>query len=124
MPPLLVEGRFMDLPSQFISSSRQLFFGRITDDDDEDDDDIVVVMECRDEWDSLWRFRSIVVVPSSSSLSSSSDNRRRWTVVVVSCLSRCHCRCCLYRCCYLWYHIVYLVWATLKSIASSAILDL
>ena len=60
------------------------------DDDDEDGDDddddmvvVVVMMVCNDEWDSLWRFRSIVVVvPSSSSLYSG-----RWKVVAVSCLS-------------------------------------
>jgi hypothetical protein len=66
---------FADLPSQSMmsSSSRPLLFLVMTDNDDDDDDDndmvvVVVMMVCKDEWDSLWRFRSIVVVvPSSSS---------------------------------------------------------
>ena len=67
---------FADLPSQSMmsSSSRPLLFLVMTDNDDDDDDDMVVVvvvvvvmMVCNDEWDSLWRFRSIVVVVPSSS---------------------------------------------------------
>jgi hypothetical protein len=66
---------FADLPSQSMmsSSTRPLLFLVMTDNDDDDDDDndmvvVVVMMVCNDEWDSLWRFRSIVVVvPSSSS---------------------------------------------------------
>ena len=84
MPLLMpLDGFFADLPSQ--SMSRPLFLVMT---DNDDDDGMVVVMVCNDEWDSLWRFRSIVAVPSLPSSSSSSSSLSLLLSLLLSCLTQ------------------------------------